>query len=186
MTLGDHLFYYRVGAAYSHHGICCGDGTVVHYESSLWLKLRSSVMPHVMLQPHVVPRICRVEWSEFALGSEVFVRPYEQSDSPENVLSRAISRLGEADYDLFDNNCEHFAVWCKTGRAISSQVQAHHAARTALVQSSPLSVSLFRVARRVPSPYRGVAYAGALAIAGSVYAGTYLAHRRRARHARLS
>lgn len=24
-------------------------------------------------------------------------------------------------YDLFSANCEHFAVWCRTGQAISSQ-----------------------------------------------------------------
>ena len=39
------------------------------------------------------------------------------------VVSRAESRLGENGYNLFGNNCEHFAHWCKTGRHRSAQVE---------------------------------------------------------------
>ena len=39
-----------------------------------------------------------------------------------SVITRAISRLGESGYDLFENNCEHFAHWCKTGKTVSGQV----------------------------------------------------------------
>ena len=31
-------------------------------------------------------------------------------------------RLGESDYRLFGNNCEHFVNWCRTGEAVSRQV----------------------------------------------------------------
>lgn len=43
--------------------------------------------------------------------------------SPEETVERAESQLGEGDYNLVFNNCEHFAVWCKTGVHESSQVQ---------------------------------------------------------------
>ena len=33
-----------------------------------------------------------------------------------------MSRLGEQNYNLLFNNCEHFATWCKTGRHRSVQV----------------------------------------------------------------
>jgi hypothetical protein len=33
-----------------------------------------------------------------------------------------MSRLGESGYNLFGNNCEHFATWCKTGQWESQQV----------------------------------------------------------------
>ena len=113
MARGDHLFFYRAGSAYSHHGICCGDGTVIHYESTLWMKL---VAPYDRPdQP--VPTIKRVPLAEFSRGAAVYMRRYRTCDDPERVIARATSRLGEADYDLFENNCEHFAVWCKTGRA---------------------------------------------------------------------
>ncbi|GLT97373.1 hypothetical protein SLE2022_149400 [Rubroshorea leprosula] len=42
------------------------------------------------------------------------------SDSPEIVLRRAYYLLenGFGDYDLLGNNCEDFAIYCKTGRRI--------------------------------------------------------------------
>ena len=43
--------------------------------------------------------------------------------SPEETVKRAESQLGKGKYNLVVNNCEHFAVWCKTGKHESSQVQ---------------------------------------------------------------
>jgi hypothetical protein len=34
-----------------------------------------------------------------------------------------MGRLGEQNYNLLFNNCEHFAHWCKTGRHRSAQVE---------------------------------------------------------------
>lgn len=42
--------------------------------------------------------------------------------SPEETIERAMSRLGETSYNLATNNCEHFAIWCKTGISESHQV----------------------------------------------------------------
>ena len=39
----------------------------------------------------------------------------ESPADPEKVIDRARSRLGEREYDLTSNNCEHFAKWCTTG-----------------------------------------------------------------------
>lgn len=41
--------------------------------------------------------------------------------SPEETVMRARSKLGERGYNLLLNNCEHFALWCKTGIAQSAQ-----------------------------------------------------------------
>ena len=38
------------------------------------------------------------------------------------TVERAYSRLGERKYDLLTNNCEHFAVWCRTNISESRQV----------------------------------------------------------------
>ncbi|MCR4717718.1 MAG: lecithin retinol acyltransferase family protein, partial [Lachnospiraceae bacterium] len=43
--------------------------------------------------------------------------------SPEETVKRAMSRLGEAEYNLVFNNCEHFVMWCKTGIGWSLQVE---------------------------------------------------------------
>ena len=44
--------------------------------------------------------------------------------TPEETVERARSRLGETEYNLVTNNCEHFAIWCKTGISESHQVNA--------------------------------------------------------------
>ena len=49
--------------------------------------------------------------------------------TPEETVARAKSVIGanehsfERDYDLVFNNCEHFAVWCKTGLHKSYQIE---------------------------------------------------------------
>ena len=42
---------------------------------------------------------------------------------PELVLARARSRIDDTGYNLFDDNCEHFATYCKTGCAYSHQIE---------------------------------------------------------------
>lgn len=42
--------------------------------------------------------------------------------SPEETLRRAKSKLGKKGYNLFFHNCEHFALWCKTGICESRQI----------------------------------------------------------------
>jgi hypothetical protein len=37
-------------------------------------------------------------------------------------MQRAKAKLGESGYNLFGNNCEHFATWCKSGDWESQQV----------------------------------------------------------------
>lgn len=43
---------------------------------------------------------------------------------PQEVVERARSRLDEHRYNIFAQNCEHFAHWCKTGEGKSNQVKA--------------------------------------------------------------
>lgn len=43
--------------------------------------------------------------------------------TPEETVSRAESQIGKGEYSLLEYNCEHFAVWCKTGLAKSYQVE---------------------------------------------------------------
>lgn len=53
----------------------------------------------------------------------------QQIFTPEETVARAMSVIGanelsfEQDYDLVFNNCEHFAIWCKTGVHKSYQVE---------------------------------------------------------------
>lgn len=43
--------------------------------------------------------------------------------TPTRWAARAASMIGRSGYDLFSNNCEHFATWCVTGEHSSAQVE---------------------------------------------------------------
>ena len=59
----------------------------------------------------------------FKLALDTFFGNEMTIYSPEETVKRAESKLGKGKYNLVFNNCEHFAVWCKTGKRESSQVQ---------------------------------------------------------------
>ncbi len=109
MARGDQIYVIRpfVGLAsvYEHHGIDCGDGTVIHYSK---------------LEPTATVR--RTARSQFSQMRPVRMRDYISSFIPEDVVRRAESRLGETQYNLLSNNCEHFATWCKIGVSESRQL----------------------------------------------------------------
>ncbi|MBP6104974.1 MAG: lecithin retinol acyltransferase family protein [Steroidobacteraceae bacterium] len=143
MARADHITVPRLGGVFVHHGIDCGDGTVIHFTGATWAEPRS---------------VRRTSMQEFARGAAVAVRDYreffERLEQPENlprrvrirwqrelarlagddrgrtefapgaVIRRAEGRLGNSGFDIVLNNCEHFATWCKTGISDSEQVHA--------------------------------------------------------------
>ena len=124
MALGDHIFVYNWG--YSHHGIDCGDGKVIHFDFDPRRKLLSTILNRDLSQ------IRETTLEEFSRGRTVHVRQYDQCDDPQTVVARARSRVGESGYHLFGNNCEHFSVWCKSCIHESTQVEAAKSAATPL------------------------------------------------------
>ena len=103
MAAADHLRVPRQHGLFLHHGIDLGDGSVAHY-----LEGRE---------------ILRSPLEEFTRGQEVSVVSHDQASPAGVTLRRAMSRIGEQNYNLLFNNCEHFANWCKTGRHRSGQVE---------------------------------------------------------------
>jgi hypothetical protein len=49
--------------------------------------------------------------------------PAPANFTPDEILARAASRRGEDLFDIGFNNCEHFATWCRSGSAYSTQCQ---------------------------------------------------------------
>jgi len=108
LVLGAHLVASRCG--YTHHGIYVGDGRVVHYAGSCRFLVRGPVE--------------EVTVAEFADGGWIGMRvPLTSFFSPEFVVARARSRLGENRYSIARNNCEHFCTWCRYGASSSEQVE---------------------------------------------------------------
>jgi hypothetical protein len=66
-----------------------------------------------------------VSLSRFVRGRPLWIIDHRESQySPEEIVRRARSRLGENDYRLLTNNCEHFCNWCLSGVSRSAQVEA--------------------------------------------------------------
>jgi len=110
MARGDHLRVRRFKGAYHHHGIDLGDGTVVHFSGEP-LRWRDA-------------RVVCDSLEDFCQG----VRPETVSHEGdirdiEDTIATAMAHVGQAGYQLWTNNCEHFARYCKTGRRESVQVR---------------------------------------------------------------
>ncbi|MDA0266805.1 MAG: lecithin retinol acyltransferase family protein [Cyanobacteria bacterium] len=108
MARGDQIYAMRewigISSVYEHHGIDCGDGTVIHYRKT------------------DTAEVARTSIALFGQGKPITIKVQPVALLPDTVVERAESRLGEQRYDLLTNNCEHFATWCKTGRNESEQL----------------------------------------------------------------
>jgi hypothetical protein len=94
---------------YTHHGIYIGEGRVVHY-AGLSRSWDSGAVEEVRM-------------TRFTSGRAISIKEHaESSYSPQQIVERARSRLGENRYHVLKNNCEHFCNWCITGRSTSTQV----------------------------------------------------------------
>ena len=71
--------------------------------------------------------------------------------SADEIVDRALDRVGEDDYNLVFNNCEHFANWCITGQAKSYQVREVAIETAALAAVAALAIRHAQTAVRVGS-----------------------------------
>lgn len=98
---------------YTHHGIYVGSGRVVHYSGFARAFNKGAIEETSIV--------------DFLDGKDEFTiinyPQYQAAYSPSKVAARAIGRIGEDNYNLVFNNCEHFACWCVTGCARSEQVE---------------------------------------------------------------
>lgn len=105
MEAGEHLIVYH--RWYVHHGIDLGDGRVVHFGRGIY------DLPNAKVE--VVSR------QEFADGGTIRKGTSPICFSRNEVVQRAMECVGQGNYDLWDNNCEHFVHWCRNGNRLSLQ-----------------------------------------------------------------
>lgn len=141
---GDIIGVVRSGGAYEHYGIYVSDTCIVHYAipasmtighatihaTDLRNFLRSDTEYFVLDFPKPYRPPVRIENGGTGAPdpkAEELARRLQQQYgyhlyTPEETVARARSRLGETSYNLLTNNCEHFAIWCKTGVSESMQI----------------------------------------------------------------
>jgi len=118
--LGAHLV--TRCAFYTHHGIYIGGGRVIHY-AGLAHGLRRGPVEAISLE-------------SFARSRTIRIRQEHQSFDPHEVMARARSRLGECNYRILTNNCEHLCAWALRGEFRSQQVERLLRAPRLIVQYS--------------------------------------------------
>ncbi|XP_027076417.1 protein LEAD-SENSITIVE 1 [Coffea arabica] len=179
---GDHIYTWRHGYLYSHHGIYVGDERVIHFTRSAEHEIGTgTVLDRVIFSSSPsnssdtpCPRCGDQSKASgvissclecFLYGDELYRFEYgvspvvflarvrggtctlAASDPAEHVIHRAefLLQNGFGGYNIFKNNCEDFAIYCKTGLLVftsvslgrSGQATSFVAAVTAIV-SSPL------------------------------------------------
>nr|VFJ77523.1 MAG: Lecithin retinol acyltransferase [Candidatus Kentron sp. FW] len=107
MPKGDHLIVSR--GTYFHHGLDLGDGRVMQYGGGV---------------SEANARVEIVDRETFSRDKPVRVMERPAAYSPDEIIARAYRRLGEQDYSLVWDNCEHFVNWCRTGESRSQQVDS--------------------------------------------------------------
>lgn len=95
-----------------HYGIRTGKDTVIHYPGKS-KNYHSSAIEEISI-------------NDFLLGQKYDYLRLKNSEeipfTPSEVIERAKDRVGEDEYSVFFNNCEHFVTWCIFNEEESSQV----------------------------------------------------------------
>ena len=123
--------------AYEHYGIYVGDKRVIHYagvgndfkgeitihEAPFSEFIKNGKSYFVLSFEGKYP--VKIQSTTKFIANSIYTRYNKIYDvcSAQETLKRAYSRIGEAKYSLIKNNCEHFAMWCKTGISESTQVK---------------------------------------------------------------
>jgi hypothetical protein len=110
ISIGDHLVTNRTG--YTHHGLYIGNNKVIHYTGKSGNISDAST-----------GRIKTDTLANFAKGKGYFIQEHQNAKyRGEKAVNRAKSRLGEKNYDLFNNNCEQLINWAIDNDHLSQQV----------------------------------------------------------------
>lgn len=117
-VMGDHIRVKRMHGIYTHHGIYVSDNEVIHFTGTDDDSIMDSSKN----------RVISSDLSFFLKGGELEVKEYTDEEfqdlyAPDQIVAYARSCIGDGDYNVIFNNCEHFANVCTLGRFRSHQVE---------------------------------------------------------------
>lgn len=105
---------------YQHYGVYIGYKRIIHYVKG------NHILDGIIAETSI---------DEFCKGDTLYIAEedtllsiFQESElvatffGPRKTVLRAKELIGTKEYDLLENNCEHFAIWCKTGLKKSTQV----------------------------------------------------------------
>ena len=120
---GDHIAFHRYAGLYWHHAIVeyidieSDEINVIHYFNTAGGFIEDN------FSSPKTPAKGRVVRDTYKFSKvKVYRMKHERCLDADIVVWRAHSAVGNPKYNAFTNNCEHFAMWCKTGISSSDQV----------------------------------------------------------------
>ena len=125
---GEIIYVHR--SVYKHFGIYIGNLNVIHYttidgskDSKKAYVLKTDIFDFLGKADRAYCLDDKDDAFKRLLKEHLEQADYNKLNSfnSEETVQRAEKRLGEHNYDLWLNNCEHFATWCKTGVSFSIQ-----------------------------------------------------------------
>ena len=105
---------------YKHYGVYADKSKVIHYASKNG-DFDGAICIHTTTLVKFLDGSDELFKCKFPIEYSILKFNYKLY-SPKETVERALGRLGESEYNLVFNNCEHFAIWCKTGVSVSQQV----------------------------------------------------------------
>ena len=124
LQIGDHIAFHRMLGSYWHHCIV----EYIHLETDQIDVIEYSSTAKEFSEGNCSPLEKGFDLVKVTRGSynfrnqDVYLLFHEHCLGRATVIQRARSKLGEKQYSPFNNNCENFAMWCKTGKSSSDQV----------------------------------------------------------------
>ena len=126
LKLGDLVEYKR--ELYSHWAVYIGNGKIVHLAGKEEQKLSSVGLQHLNVLCSSVTNVAEVRIDHFL---DIIKNSYAYRNNSKDVeftalpddqiLTRALAKIGTHHYDLFEFNCEHFAHYCRYDLSLSDQ-----------------------------------------------------------------
>ncbi len=106
---GKHLVIKKAAGSYTHHGLGLGDGRVIHYSGLADNLTNVGLVEETSLE-------------DFAKDKEIIIKDHkDRKFDLEEAIIRARLRIGEDQYHVLHNNCEHLVEWCINGKHVSQQ-----------------------------------------------------------------
>ena len=124
LKLGDIVFCQRsnffFGDVYQHYGVYAGYHKIIHY-------IKGDSPLDGRIAETSIEKFCDGDTLYIAEGDSL-LSIFQDADvtstfyGPRKTVQRARSMIGKGNYNLIKYNCEHFAIWCKTGLTASTQL----------------------------------------------------------------
>ena len=136
---GDIIFAVRAFGTYLHYGVYVGKKKVIHFATE---DFDDYDMDHA--------KIIQTSIEYFAHGADVYIEQEREGAKRDiDTVRCAKSHLGTGlnTYNLFTNNCEHFANMCKYGEKESYQIRRilSHFGLPPIITKLPITIPIILV-----------------------------------------